>query len=106
MSLDTILNQLGLRQPDPHSLETQIRDMRREVQRLGRSLSSYAGPRLDEWMEQAGDFGNDAARQTARLALIAGRKAHSGLDQVRRDPMPVIAVIATGLLIARLIRRR
>lgn len=106
MSLDTLLNQLGIQRHDPHSLEAQLHAMRRDVRRIGKALSQHASNNADEWSEHLTDFGRDAARQTAHFAEIAGTQARRSADMVRRDPLPVIAIIGTALLLGSLLRRR
>jgi len=106
MSIDTVLAQLGLTRPDPHSLEGQLSAMRRDVQRIGRSLTQQAARSTEDWADHVGDFGRDAARHTAHMAELASHQALRGAQLVRRDPLPLLAVIGTGLLLARLLRRR
>ncbi|SMQ65177.1 hypothetical protein SAMN06295905_1159 [Devosia lucknowensis] len=106
MSLDSLLTQLGLQRHDPHSLEAQLHAMRREVRRIGKTLSHHASHRADDWADQFSDFGRDAARQTSHFAHLASEQALRGADTIRRDPLPLIAVIGTGLLLARLLKRQ
>jgi hypothetical protein len=106
MSLDTLLTQLGLQRRQPRTLEGQLYAMRHEVARLGRALSSQVGHGAHDLGGQLNHFSHDAARQTAHLADIASSQARRGAEMVRRDPLPLIAVVGTGLLIARLLRRR
>jgi hypothetical protein len=106
MSLDTVLSQLGLSRPAPNSLEAQLHAMRRDVHRLARTLSLEAGRNAEDWGHHFLDAGNDVARHTAHLAGIASRQALRGARQVGRDPLPALAILGTGLLLARLMRRR
>lgn len=102
MSIDSVLSQLGIQRHDPHSLEAQLHAMRRDVRRIGKALSRQASHNADEWNDHLTDFGRDAVH----LAEIAGTQALRGASMVRRDPLPVLAVIGTGLLLARLLNRR
>lgn len=106
MSIDSVLSQLGFARHDPHSLEAQLDAMRRDVRRIGRALSRQVGHSAEDWSDHIGDFGNDAIRQTAHLAEIAGAQARRSAEMVRRDPLPLIAIIGTGLLLVSLLRRR
>ena len=106
MSLDTFLTQLGLHRPHPSSLEVQLDAMRRDVRRIGKALSRQASHHADDWADNVGDFGREAVRQGSHLAEIAGTQAWRGAQQLRRDPLPALAIIGTGLLLARLLRRR
>lgn len=104
MSIDSVLTQLGLKE-DPHSLDAQLRAMRREVRHISKALSGHVSRNADEWSDQLADLTRDAARRTAHFADIAGSRALRGADMVRRDPLPVLAVVGTGLLLMRLLRR-
>ena len=106
MSLDTILTQLGLQRPQPNSLEAQLDAMRRDVRRIGRVLSRQAAHHADDWADNVGELGREAVRHSAHLAEIAGTQAWRGARQLRRDPLPALAIIGTGLLLARLLQRR
>lgn len=106
MSLDSFLTELGLKPHRSHSLEEQLDAMRRDVRRLGTALARQAGQHTDDWADHVGDFGREAVRQGTHLAEIAGTQAWRGARQLRRDPLPAIAIIGTGLLLARLLRRR
>lgn len=104
MSIDSVLHQLGLKE-DPHSLDAQLRSMRREVRHIAKVLSGQVSRNADEWSDQLADLTRDAARRTAHFADLAGSQAMRGADLLRRDPLPAIAVIGTGLLLMRLLRR-
>ncbi len=104
MSLETVLASLGLRE-DPNSLDAQLRSMRREVRRISQSLSRQAGNVADDWGDSFSDIGRQAMRQGSHLAEIAGKNAWRSAEAFRRDPLPVIAVVGTALLLARLLRK-
>ncbi|MCP8882092.1 hypothetical protein NIM87_01095 [Devosia sp. XJ19-1] len=106
MSIATVLSQLGIPRHDPHSLEAQLHAMRRDVQRIGKALSRQASHHTEGWNDHLSDFGREAAHHTAHLAEIAGTQAMRGAIMVRHDPLPALAVIGTGLLLARLLSRR
>lgn len=106
MSIDTVLHQLGFPRHDPNSLEAQLRAMRRDVQRLGQALSKQVTQGADDWNDHLGDFSRDAMRQATHLAEMAGSQALKSAEIVRRDPLPLVVVIGTGLLLARLLQRR
>lgn len=105
MSLDHILSSLGLSQRDPNSLEARIEALQRDMRRIGRSLSKQAGHAADDWSENLSDFGREASRQGMHLAEMAGNQAWRGARALRRDPVPAIAIVATVLLLASLMRR-
>lgn len=106
MSLDTLLARLGLQHTHPNSLEAQLDAMRRDVRRIGKALAWQAGRHTEDWADHAGELGREAVRQGTHLAELAGTQAWRGARQLRRDPLPVIAIVGTGLLLARLFRRR
>ena len=105
MSLDTFLTQFTSRRPHPNSLEAQLEAMRRDVRRIGKALARQAERQTDDWADHVGDFGRETMRQGTRLAEIASTQAWRGARQLRRDPLPAIAILGTGLLLARLLRR-
>lgn len=88
------------RQPTlAEKLGSQVDQLRREIGDITTVLSRDAQHTANEW-------GHEAARQGAWLAGVASRKAIKGADAVRRDPLPVVAVIGTALLLAHLLSRR
>lgn len=106
MTLDTLLTQLGLQRQPSNSLEAKLDAMRRDVHRIGKVLAHRAAHHSDDWADHLGDIGREALRQSTHLAEVAGSQALRSANQLRRDPLPVIAIIGTGLLLARLLRRR
>lgn len=104
MSFQSLLEQLGLAERHPNSLEAQLHAMRREVQRIGKSLSRQASHTTDDWADHLTDFSRDAVRQTGHLAHVAGQQARRGVEMVGRDPLPLLVVVGTGLLLARLLK--
>jgi len=106
MSLNTLLNQLGLQRHDPHSLEGQLHAMRRDVQHLRQSLSRQTGQAANHWGNQLHDIGSTVATQTGEFAQFAGQEARKGAGMIRRDPLPAIALAGTALLLMRLLSRR
>jgi hypothetical protein len=80
--------------------------MRREVRRIGRSLSNQVGHSAEDWTDQIGGLSRDAARNAAHFAELAGTQARRSARYVQKDPLPLIAVIGTGLLIAHLLKRQ
>ena len=106
MSLDTLLTQLGLQRQPAGSLEMQLQAMRRDVNRIGKLLAGRASHHTEDWADQFSDLGREAVRQGTHLAEVAGTQAWKSAQQLRRDPLPAIAIIGTGLLLARLLSRR
>ncbi|MBO9587881.1 hypothetical protein [Devosia sp.] len=95
------------RQHDPlDALAAQIGELRRQTRHLSRTLSHNAGDVAGDLGDTLSDWGHDAARQGAWLAGVASRKAVQGARAVQRDPVPVIAVLGTAVLLASLIARR
>ncbi|PXA98891.1 hypothetical protein DMC47_05935 [Nostoc sp. 3335mG] len=88
------------------SLAAQIAQLRRQSRSVSRSLSHDAGDFAEEFGDVVADFGKQAARQGAWLAGVASRKAVDGARAVQRDPVPVVAVVATAVLLSTLIFRR
>lgn len=95
------------RQHDPlDALAAQIGELRRQTRHISRTLSHNAGDVAGDLGDTLSDWGHDAARQGAWLAGVASRKAVQGARAVQRDPLPVIAVLGTAVLLASLIARR
>ncbi|KFL32387.1 hypothetical protein JP75_02135 [Devosia riboflavina] len=95
------------RQHDPlDALAAQIGELRRQTRHISRTLSHNAGDVAGDLGDTLSDWGHDAARQGAWLAGVASRKAVQGARAVQRDPVPVIAVLGTAVLLASLIARR
>lgn len=106
MSLDTLLNQLGLKRHDPHSLEAQLHAMRRDVQQLRQMLPRQTGQIANQWGSQLHEIGTTVAAQTGEFAHLAGQEARKGARMIQRDPVPALAVAGTALLLLRLLNRR
>ena len=106
MTLDTILDRLGFSQHSQASLETQLNAMRREVRHITKMLARNGSREFDDWSGHMGELGRDASMRAAQLAELAGHQAMKGAKHLRNDPLPAIAVIGTGLLLARLLQRR
>ena len=106
MSLNTLLTQLGIQRHDPHSLEAQLHAMRRDVQQLRQSLSRQTGQAANHWGDQLHEIGSAMAAQTGEFAHLAGQEARKGARMIRRDPVPVIALAGTALLLMQLLKRR
>jgi hypothetical protein len=116
MNLDQILAQLtGQRRESP--LETQLRELRREIQRVSHSVSRQAGHAAHDWGQKAGHtahdwsdelagFSREAARRGAEFAEVAAYQAGRGAKALRNDPLPAIAILGTAFLVARLFSRR
>jgi hypothetical protein len=95
------------RQHDPlESLAAQIGELRRQTRHISRSLSHNAGDVAGDLTDTISDWGHDAARQGAWLAGVASRKAVQSARAVQRDPLPVVAVLGTAILLASLLTRR
>lgn len=95
------------RKPDPiELLFSQLGDLRRQTQHISRAVSHRAGETTDEWSDVVADLGREAARQGAWLAGSASRQVVKGAQAVQRDPLPVIAVLGTALLVTSLLSRR
>jgi hypothetical protein len=107
MFLDEFLPALRHRSPSgAEALAGQLRQLRREVQRLGHHVAHEAGDHTSEWGEHALDFGREAARRGAHFAHGASRQAMRGARAVQHDPLPALAVVGTLFLLARLLDRR
>ena len=95
------------RRRDPlDAIAAQLNDLRRQTRHLGRSLSHNASEVADDVGDVVADWGRDAAKQGAWLAGVASRKAMQSAKAVQRDPLPVIAVLGTTLLLTSLLFRR
>jgi hypothetical protein len=105
MSIDNLLANLGLVQRRPNGLEAQLSSLQSEVRRLARSLSRRAGQATDEWSNEVSILGREAVRQGSQIAGAASQQAIRGARAFGRDPLPVIAIIGTAFLVARLFRR-
>ncbi|NMA99687.1 MAG: hypothetical protein GX970_16555 [Phyllobacteriaceae bacterium] len=105
MSLESILTNLGLMQRRPSGVEAQIQALQHEIRRVGRTLSRQASHASEDWGNDLGDFGREAARQGAYIASVAGQQAMRGADALRRDPLPAIAIVGTVFLLSRLLKR-
>lgn len=94
------------RHDDPlEALAAQIGDLRRQTRHISRALSHNAGDVAGDLGELMSDWGHDAARQGAWLAGVASRKAMQGARAVQRDPVPLLAVLGTAVLLTSLLSR-
>lgn len=106
MFLDELIPALRPRRPTAaENLAHQLENLRREIRRVGSRVGHQAADNAGEWSDVAREFGREAARQGAFLAEEARHQALRGVDAVRRDPLPVIAVLGTVVLLARLLDR-
>jgi hypothetical protein len=95
------------RHDDPlEMLAAQIGDLRRQTRHISRTLSHNAGDVASDIGDLVSDWGHDAAKQGAWLAGVASRKALQGARAVQRDPVPVLAILGTTVLLASLLLRR
>jgi hypothetical protein len=95
------------RNDDPlEMLAAQIGDLRRQTRDISRALSHNAGDVAGDLGELMTDWGRDAARQDAWLAGAASRKAVQGARAVQRDPVPLLAVLGTAVLLTSLLSSR
>jgi hypothetical protein len=95
------------RRNDPlEAIAAQIVDLRRQTRHLGRSLSHNAADVAGDLGDAVADWGHEAAKQGAWLAGTATRNAVRGARAVQRDPLPLVAVLGTALLITSLLARR
>lgn len=95
------------RRHDPlDALAAQVDDLRRQTRHISRALSHNAGGVAADLGEVMSDWSRDAAKQGAWIAGVASRKAMEGARAVRRDPLPVLAVLGTAVLLASLLSRR
>jgi hypothetical protein len=95
------------RRDDPLDIiANQISDLRRQAQQLSRHLSHDARDVAGDFGDTMSDWSREAAKQGAWLAGVASRKAVSGARAVQRDPVPVIAVLGTAILLSSLLARR
>lgn len=115
MNMEHLMNQLFGRRES--AFEAQIRELRREVRRVGQSVSRHAGDTAHavsrqanhtahDWSDSLADFGQEAAKRGAQFAEIAAYQAGRGAKAVRNDPLPVIAILGTALLAVSLLNRR
>ncbi|ODT50180.1 hypothetical protein [Devosia sp. 63-57] len=88
------------------AMADQLDTLRRDIRRVSRQVASRAGDTADDVGEVAVEFGREAARRGAHLAGVASRQAIKGAEAVRRDPVPIIALVGTALLLAHLLSRR
>lgn len=106
MSIEEILGLSNRRRHRGDGLADQVEHLQHELERLSRRLTRRGGEAADDFGHLASDFGRTAAHQAEVLARGAGRQARRGAIAVSRDPLPVIAIVGTGLLLARLLSRR
>lgn len=106
MRLEDIL-QSRRRADDPlEALAEQISELRRQTRHMGRAVSQNAGDAASDLGELMSDWSRDAAKQGAWLAGVASRKAVQGARAVQRDPVPVLAILGTAVLLTSLLARR
>lgn len=106
MSLADLFTPRRRRQDPLDLILSQIGDLRRQSRHISHAVSHRAGETADEWGDALSDLGREAARQGAWLAGNASRRLVKGAQAVQRDPVPVIAVVGTALLVASLLSRR
>ncbi len=116
MNFDHLISQItGQRRES--LLEAQLRDLRREILKIGSAVSKQAGHATDDWRHQAAhtahdwsddlaDLSREAARRGAEFAEVAAFQAGRGARALRKDPLPAIAILGTAFLVARLFSRR
>jgi hypothetical protein len=95
------------RRKDPlHAIAMQLDQLRRQTRHINSNISHDAADIAGDFGEAVSDWGREAAKQGAWLAGAASRNAMRGADAVRRDPLPVIAILGTAVLIGSLLTRR
>lgn len=104
MNIEHLMNQLFGRRES--AFEAQIRELRREVRKVGQSVSRHAGHTAHDWSDSIADLGQEAAKRGAQFAEVAAYQAGRGAKAVRNDPLPVLAILGTALLAASLLSRR
>lgn len=105
MNIEHLLSQLT-GQRHESALETQLRELRREVRRVSQSVSRHAGHTADDWGDQISDFGREAAKRGAEFAEVAAYQAGRSAKALRKDPLPLIAILGTAFLVSQLLSRR
>lgn len=116
MTFDDILHNLGVR-PKKRGLEAQLDSLRRDIRKLSQSASTHAGHLAgtvshrashvsDEWGDSLADLGREAARYGTQIADTAGEQSRRAIRAVKNDPLPVIAVIGTAVLLTALFRNK
>jgi len=106
MHLEDLFTTRRRRQDPLDALAAQISELRRQTRHISKSLSHNAGDVAGDLSDTLSDWSHDAARQGAWLAGVASRKAVQGARAVQRDPVPVIAVLGTAVLLASLLVNR
>jgi len=92
---------------DPlEAIAAQIAELRDQARQINRSLSHGATDMAGDFGHAVTDWGREAAKQGAWFAGVASAKALKGARAVKRDPLPVIAVLGTAILLASLLRQR
>ncbi|KKB77417.1 hypothetical protein VW35_14765 [Devosia soli] len=95
------------RRQDPlEAIAAQLHELRRQSRHLNRAVSHGANDIAEEFGDAVSDWSREAAKQGAWLAGVASRKAVRSAQAIQRDPIPVIAVLGTALLLGSLLTRR
>jgi hypothetical protein len=116
MTIDDILRRLGVR-PKKRGLEAQLDSLRRDIRQLRHSATNHAGHLAgsvshrashvgDEWGDSLADLSREAARYGTQIAETAGEHSRRAVRAVKNDPLPVIAVIGTVVLLSALLRSK
>lgn len=106
MSLDDIFNFGRRPRTRTEMLQAQIDGMSRDIRRISHSLSQHAGEQSGNIAHTAAELGRTAMHEASALADEFGHHAIRGARAVKRDPLPVIAVLGTTVLLASLFARR
>ena len=88
------------------AIAAQIGELRRQTRHLSKSLSHNAGDVAGDLGDTMSDWSREAAKQGAWLAGVASNKVVHGARAVQRDPVPVIAIVSTAILLTTLLARR
>jgi len=105
MSLEHILGIAPRHSGRPDAMQ-QFDDIRRDLRRLLRQVGHGAEETATGFGDLAQGFGREAMHQAGQVAGELSRQADRGARAIKRDPLPVIAVIGTAVLLASLLHRK
>jgi hypothetical protein len=95
------------RHNDPlDAIAAQLGELRRQLGHTNRAVSHNAHDLANGLGDAVSEWSREAAKQGAWLAGVASAKAVRGARAVQRDPVPVIAVLGTAILLTSLLARR
>lgn len=80
-------------------MEKQIADLKKEVAKLGKSLSSRTGAMVEELRDDAGEVYDAASRRASGAARQVRQQAHAVSEAIRENPGTAATVLSSaGLL--------